>query len=61
MGLLLAERLDDAAPLPWLGDRQGGGIEGRWLVGMEHDVREASLLPPLPDFVVYERLPVGAC
>ncbi|WP_280151559.1 DUF4286 family protein [Piscinibacter sp. XHJ-5] len=55
-GRLLAERLDSASPLPWVGAGQAGDVEGHWLL--------AAAFAHLADAqasaaTVYERLPVG--
>ena len=47
VGRLLAERLADARPLPWLGGGQGGGVEGDWLLCASLEPGAAS--PRLPD------------
>ena len=57
VGRLLAERLRDASPLPWLGGAQGGGVEGDWLLCAAF---EAGTTSPRPqDGDLYQRLPVG--
>jgi len=60
LGRLVAERLRDAKPLPWLGGSQGGGIEGDWLVCLPFEAgEEAEASRQLPGSCLYERLPVG--
>jgi hypothetical protein len=59
VGRLLAERLPDAAPLPWLGGGQGGGIEGDWLVCASFDSDAAAAATTVSGAEAYERLPVG--
>jgi hypothetical protein len=58
VGRLLAERLTDAKPLPWLGGAQGGGVEGDWLLCASFEAGAAPLRRP-DDGDLYERLPVG--
>ena len=61
LGGLLAERRDDAAPLPWLAGGQAVPVEGRWLRALLHaggdDGREPAV--SIDDAVVYRRLRVG--
>ena len=54
---LLAERLQGAAPLPWLQDSQALAVDGRWLLARGQRQQPAS---PRPDTMVYAALPVGA-
>jgi hypothetical protein len=53
---LLAERLPDAAPLPWLQDGQEQAVDGRWLLALGLQTRPAAALPQA---MVYAALPVG--
>ncbi|GHC97366.1 hypothetical protein GCM10007320_52040 [Pseudorhodoferax aquiterrae] len=53
---LLAERLPDAAPLPWLQDSQALVVEGRWLLARGLAQPPAC---PVPDTLAYAALPVG--
>jgi hypothetical protein len=56
-GRLLAQRLPEARPLPWLQAAQDQGIDGRWLVCVPVDgVRSAG---PIAGAGLYARLPVG--
>ena len=57
-GCLLAERLQQASPLPWLQADQDRGIEGRWLLAAAID---AGHRPAGPNAAVsvFARLPVG--
>lgn len=57
-GHLLAERIPEARPLPWLSGTQGQGIEGRWLLCSDLDTVEPTG-PPWSAATVYARLPVG--
>lgn len=52
-GRLVAQRLLEASPLPWLQAGQGSGIEGGWLLALVLDEGGAG------DGAVYARLPVG--
>lgn len=52
-GRLVAQRLAEASPLPWLQAGQGRGIEGGWLQALVLDGGGAG------DEAVYARLPVG--
>ncbi|WP_156472763.1 DUF4286 family protein [Pseudorhodoferax sp. Leaf265] len=54
---LVAERLPDAAPLPWLQGGQTLVVKGRWLVARGLVQPPAS---PVPDTLAYAALPVGA-
>lgn len=56
VGRLVAERLPEAKPLPWLGGGQGGGIEGDWLVCTAFEAARPRFGP---DAYLYERLPAG--
>ncbi|PZP99250.1 MAG: hypothetical protein DI587_11420 [Variovorax paradoxus] len=56
-GALLAERLADAAPLPWLQGGQEHAVRGRWLLAAGLPGRPAAALPGA---MVYAALPVGA-
>lgn len=58
VGRLLAEKLPQAQPLPWLGSGQDGGVEGDWLLCAAFDV-VASSAASAAGADVYERLPVG--
>lgn len=53
---LLAERLPDAAPLPWLQGGQEQAVDGRWLLARDLQARPAAALPQA---MVYAALPVG--
>ena len=53
-GRLVAQRLAEASPLPWLQAGQGDGIEGGWLLALVLDEGGAG------DEAVYARLPVGS-
>jgi hypothetical protein len=55
-GRIIARRLADAAPLPWLRGGQGGGVEGQWLLcaSMDGDSAPRTMAPAC----VYERLPL---
>ncbi len=55
---LLAERLSQARPLPWLQATQDQGIDGRWLLCVPVDPG-ASPDGPSGGRAVYARLPVG--
>jgi hypothetical protein len=57
LGHLLAERIPDATPLPWLGADQGLGVEGRWLMGVA--LREGATIEVTSPHTGYRRLPVG--
>ena len=52
-GRLVAQRLAQASPLPWLHAGQAQAIEGRWLMALTLDG------PGPADAAVYARLPVG--
>ena len=52
-GRLVAQRLPQASPLPWLQAGQDQGIEGHWLLALTFDG------PGPAGAAVYERLPVG--
>jgi len=52
-GRLVAQRLAQASPLPWLHGGQAQAIEGRWLMALTLDG------PGPADAAVYARLPVG--
>ncbi len=52
-GRLVAQRLPQASPLPWLHAGQAQAIEGRWLMALTLDG------PGPADAAVYARLPVG--
>jgi hypothetical protein len=57
-GHLLAERVRDASPLPWLRAQQEQGVEGDWLICValddaDVDMRAVSGAP------AYARLPAG--
>lgn len=54
---LLAERLLDAAPLPWLQGGQTLAVDGRWLVARGMGRQPVALAP---NAMVYAALPVGA-
>lgn len=58
LGHLLAERIADASPLPWLTAGQGRGIEGRWLLCAECD-EVASEVLKARGATLYTRLPAG--
>lgn len=51
VGRLLAVRLPEARPLPWLQEGQASGIEGRWLAGVALEAPRA-----LPGASLYRRL-----
>lgn len=53
---LLAERLLDAAPLPWLQGGQTLAVDGRWLVARGMGRQPVALAP---NAMVYAALPVG--
>ncbi|MBT2324716.1 hypothetical protein J7E62_20445 [Variovorax paradoxus] len=56
---LLAERIPDAAPLPWLSSDQAHTIRGNWLMARRaRGGREESL--PLRGALMYSALPVKA-
>jgi hypothetical protein len=57
-GHLLAERIRDAAPLPWLATGQDRGIEGQWLLCGECDELTGDALTSR-DATLYARLAVG--
>lgn len=57
-GHLLAERIADASPLPWLTPGQDRGTEGRWLVCAECD-EVASVALKARGATLYTRLPAG--
>jgi hypothetical protein len=57
-GRLLAERLPQARPLPWLQADQNQGIEGRWLVCFPGEAG-VRLTVPVAGAGLYARLPVG--
>ena len=57
-GLLVASRVPDTAPLPWLQAGQGRGIEGEWIEGLAFDLRHQPELATLSGMTLYERLPV---
>jgi hypothetical protein len=52
LGHLLAERLAQASPLPWLQAGQSRGVEGQWLLCAALDSAAAGVAP-------YQRLPCG--
>ncbi len=54
---LLAERMPDAAPLPWLRGGQALAVQGRWLVARGMPRQPVSLAA---QSLVYAALPVGA-
>jgi hypothetical protein len=54
LGRLLAERLTNASPLPWLQADQDHGIDGNWLLCAALDERHAPA-----DAALHVRLPVG--
>lgn len=56
-GALLAERLADAAPLPWLQGGQEHAVQGSWLLAT--GLAERPTGAP-PGGMVYAALPVGA-
>ena len=53
---LLAERLPDAAPLPWLQGGQEHAVQGDWLLATSRPERPTG---PAPDAMVYVALPIG--
>ncbi|HSW03505.1 hypothetical protein [Aquabacterium sp.] len=53
---LLAERLPQARPLPWLQAGQSQGIEGRWLVGLPF-AASTPAVAPIGSLGAYARLP----
>lgn len=55
--LLVATRIPDAAPLPWLAGGQSRPIEGDRLEGIAYDGSEAAALWPMATH--YVRLPTG--
>jgi hypothetical protein len=57
-GHLLAERIPDAAPLPWLNTDQGRGVEGHWLWCTAFS-DSAALTAIDSSAAVFVRLPVG--
>jgi hypothetical protein len=57
-GRLLAERLADTSPLPWLHAGQDRGIDGRWLLCAALDEGQAGTRA-YSDATIYARLPVG--
>jgi hypothetical protein len=56
---LVAERLPQAAALPWLQSGQSQPVEGDWLVCLAFEPVPASDPPGPPGAAVYARLPVG--
>jgi hypothetical protein len=56
-GLLLAERLSDAAPLPWLQSGQEQAIRGNWLAAL---ALRGEPPPSLRGALLYRALPVSA-
>ncbi|MBS0339982.1 MAG: hypothetical protein JSS56_05615 [Proteobacteria bacterium] len=54
-GSLLAQRIPDAAPLPWMNEAQGQGVAGHWLAAC---CGEKGPTPPGCGVLVYERRPV---
>ncbi len=54
---LLAERLADAAPLPWLQGGQEAAVQGHWLAATGLAERPAAAEPGA---MVYAALPIGA-
>jgi hypothetical protein len=56
-GALLAERLLDAAPLPWLQGGQEHAVHGHWLLARSLAERPAAAVPGA---MVYAALPIGA-
>jgi hypothetical protein len=55
--VLLAERLLDAAPLPWLQGGQEHAVHGHWLLAHGLAARPAAAAPGA---MVYAALPIGA-
>ncbi|RZL96071.1 MAG: hypothetical protein EOP82_01460 [Variovorax sp.] len=55
-GLLLACRLLDAAPLPWLQGEQGNAIEGNWLLALGLPDEAIAALGPRPGAMLYRAL-----
>ena len=58
VGHLLAERIADASPLPWLTRGQDRGIEGHWLLCAECDAVTGAALEAC-DATLYARLAAG--
>lgn len=56
-GQLLAERLADAAPLPWLQGGQQAAVQGHWLAASSLAERPTAAEPGA---MVYAALPIGA-
>jgi hypothetical protein len=59
VGLLVASRIPDEAPLPWVQIGQGRAIEGEWIEALSFDLRQRPELAALTGMTIYERLPVG--
>ncbi|KQP12210.1 DUF4286 family protein [Pseudorhodoferax sp. Leaf267] len=53
---LLAERLHDAAPLPWLQGGQEHAVRGHWLLAIAQSERPTA---PEPGAMLYAALPIG--
>ncbi|SCK22900.1 hypothetical protein VAR608DRAFT_1788 [Variovorax sp. HW608] len=58
-GLLLARRLPQASPLPWLKGGQARSIEGSWLLALGRSDEAAAEIRPIPGALIYAPLAVG--